>query len=34
MKRIILSLFALVAAGVATAQEKDYSRWSVTPRQV
>lgn len=32
MKRIILSLFALVAAGVATAQEEDYSRWSVTPK--
>ena len=32
MKRIILSIFALVAAGVATAQEEDYSRWSVTPK--
>lgn len=32
MKRIILSLFALVAAGAATAQEEEYSRWSVTPK--
>ena len=32
MKRIILSLFALVATGAATAQEEEYSRWSVTPK--
>ena len=31
MKRIILSVLALVAAGMATAQE-EYSRWSVTPK--
>ena len=32
MKRIILSVLALVAAGVAMAQEEEYSRWSVTPK--
>ena len=32
MKRIILSVLALAVAGVATAQEEEYSRWSVTPK--
>ena len=32
MKRIILSVLALAAASVATAQEEEYSRWSVTPK--
>ena len=31
MKRIILSLFVLLAAGTAMAQE-EYSRWSLTPK--
>ncbi len=31
MKRIILGVLALVAAGAATAQES-YSRWSLTPK--
>ena len=32
MKRIILSVLALAATSVATAQEEEYSRWSVTPK--